>query len=77
MVVYEVVFPFLFLALGFLVHFFFLSPQKIYNEIKERLPIVFAVFHRASHAPRYWLRWVNTRGEKGPWSEPVSATVPG
>ncbi len=24
-----------------------------------------------------WARWVNTRGEKGPWSEPVSATVPG
>jgi len=26
---------------------------------------------------RYWLRWVNTRGEKGPWSEPVSATIAG
>jgi len=25
----------------------------------------------------YWLRWVNTRGEQGPWSEPVSATIPG
>src|ERR1035437_5980154 len=25
----------------------------------------------------YWLRWINTRGEKGPWSEPVSATIPG
>jgi hypothetical protein len=25
----------------------------------------------------YWLRWVNTRGEKGPWSEPVTATIPG
>jgi predicted phage tail protein len=25
----------------------------------------------------YWLRWVNTRGEKGPWSEPVSATIAG
>jgi predicted phage tail protein len=25
----------------------------------------------------YWLRWVNTRGEKGPWSEPVSATISG
>ena len=25
----------------------------------------------------YWLRWVSTRGEKGPWSEPISATVPG
>jgi hypothetical protein len=25
----------------------------------------------------YWLRWVNTRGEKGPWSEPVMATIAG
>jgi predicted phage tail protein len=25
----------------------------------------------------YWLRWINTRGEKGPWSDPVSATIPG
>jgi len=25
----------------------------------------------------YWLRWVNTRGEKGPWSEPASATIAG
>ena len=25
----------------------------------------------------YWLRWVNTRGDKGPWSEPVSATIAG
>ena len=25
----------------------------------------------------YWLRWENTRNEVGPWSEPVSATVPG
>lgn len=25
----------------------------------------------------YWLRWVSTRGEHGPWSAPVSATVPG
>jgi hypothetical protein len=23
----------------------------------------------------YWLRWVSTRGETGPWSAPVSATV--
>lgn len=23
----------------------------------------------------YWLRWVNTRGETGPWSAPVSALV--
>jgi len=25
----------------------------------------------------YWLRWVNRRGETGPWSSPVSATVAG
>ena len=24
-----------------------------------------------------WLRWVSTRGDKGPWSEPVTATIPG
>lgn len=23
----------------------------------------------------YWLRWINTRGQTGPWSEPVSATI--
>jgi hypothetical protein len=23
----------------------------------------------------YWCRWVNTRGEHGPWSEPVSAII--
>lgn len=25
----------------------------------------------------YWLRWENTRGETGPWSEPIQATVTG
>jgi hypothetical protein len=25
----------------------------------------------------YWLCWVNTRGDKGPWSEPISATIAG
>ena len=25
----------------------------------------------------YWLRWVNSRGDKGPWSEVVNATIPG
>ncbi|HZN32298.1 MAG TPA: hypothetical protein VFB80_00715, partial [Pirellulaceae bacterium] len=25
----------------------------------------------------YWLRWVSTRGETGPWSAAVGATVPG
>lgn len=25
----------------------------------------------------YWLRWVNKRGETGPWSVPVSATIVG
>jgi len=25
----------------------------------------------------YWLRWVNTKGEHGPWSSPVSAMVVG
>ena len=24
----------------------------------------------------YWLRWENTRGETGPWSDVVVATVP-
>jgi hypothetical protein len=32
---------------------------------------------QAGQMATYWLRWVNTRGEKGPWSEPVSATIPG
>ena len=25
----------------------------------------------------YWMRWVNTRGEVGPWSAMVSATIGG
>jgi len=25
----------------------------------------------------YWLRWVNRRGDHGPWSEVVAATIPG
>jgi predicted phage tail protein len=25
----------------------------------------------------YWMRWVNTRKQKGPWSDPVSATIAG
>jgi predicted phage tail protein len=32
---------------------------------------------QAGQMAYYWLRWVNTRGEKGPWSEPVSATITG
>jgi predicted phage tail protein len=32
---------------------------------------------QAGQMAYYWLRWVNTRGEKGPWSEPVSATIAG
>jgi len=32
---------------------------------------------QAGQTACYWLRWVNPRGEKGPWSEPVSATIAG
>jgi hypothetical protein len=32
---------------------------------------------QAGQMATYWLRWVSTRGDKGPWSEPVSATIPG
>jgi hypothetical protein len=32
---------------------------------------------QAGQTATYWLRWVSTRGDKGPWSEPVSATIPG
>lgn len=31
----------------------------------------------AGKTAHYWLRWVSSRGEKGPWSETVSATIPG
>lgn len=31
----------------------------------------------AGKPAHYWLRWVNTRAEKGPWSDTVSATIPG
>lgn len=36
------------------------------------------VDHASEHAgaiAHYWVRWVSTRGETGPWSETVSATV--
>ena len=29
----------------------------------------------ANKVAHYKLRWVNTRGEKGPWSETASATI--
>lgn len=32
---------------------------------------------QAGQSVCYWLRWVNTRGEKGPWSEPITATIAG
>ncbi|MCI0358788.1 MAG: hypothetical protein L0211_09930, partial [Planctomycetaceae bacterium] len=31
----------------------------------------------ANKTVTYWLRWVSTRGETGPWSAAVSATVSG
>jgi len=31
--------------------------------------------HDRGKTPVYTLRWVNTRGEKGPWSEIATATV--
>jgi hypothetical protein len=31
----------------------------------------------ANKTVTYWLRWVSTRGETGPWSAAVSASVPG
>jgi len=31
----------------------------------------------AGKSAHYMLRWVNSRGEKGPWSATVSATIPG
>jgi hypothetical protein len=31
----------------------------------------------AGKAAHYMLRWVSSRGEKGPWSQTVSATVGG
>ena len=32
---------------------------------------------QAGQTAYYWLRWVNTRGESGPWSDTVSATIVG
>jgi hypothetical protein len=31
----------------------------------------------AGKAAYYWLRWENTRGETGPWSDSVMATIAG
>jgi hypothetical protein len=30
---------------------------------------------QAGQIAYYMLRWVNTRGDKGPWSETVAATI--
>ena len=32
---------------------------------------------QAGKKAHYMLRWVNTRGEKGPWTDTASATVTG
>ena len=32
---------------------------------------------QAGKKAHYMLRWVSTRGDKGPWSETVSATIGG
>jgi len=32
---------------------------------------------QANQTAHYWLRWVNTRGETGPWSETISVTISG
>jgi hypothetical protein len=42
--------------------------------VAEQLPFDGA---DANKTVTYWLRWVSTRGEAGPWSAAVSATVPG
>ncbi|MEZ6059653.1 MAG: hypothetical protein R3C19_04760 [Planctomycetaceae bacterium] len=39
----------------------------------ERITFPSADGNRTAH---YLLRWVNTKGEYGPWSNPVSATIP-
>ena len=47
-------------------------------DLATRTP--FRVAYNGSHANKmahYLLRWVSTRGEKGPWSETVSATIGG
>ena len=31
---------------------------------------------QAGQIAHYMLRWVNTKGEAGPWSRTVSATIP-
>ena len=31
----------------------------------------------AGKLAHYWLRWVNTRSEQGPWSDNISGTIPG
>lgn len=40
----------------------------------------YLLVHEAADAGKlahYLLRWVNTRSEPGPWSEPLSATITG
>ncbi|MBX3395393.1 MAG: hypothetical protein KF841_08490 [Phycisphaerae bacterium] len=50
--------------------------QFIFRGLSTRAPLV--VTYPGSDGGRmawYWLRWVNSRGEKGPWSNPVNATI--
>lgn len=52
--------------------------QKAYLGNGSRMPRVEEYeAAQASQRATYWLCWVSTRGQKGLWSVPVSATMPG
>lgn len=55
------------------------SPDELHYEGNETATPKL-VEHDAADAGKtvyYWLRWVNTRSEPGPWSDTYSATIPG
>jgi len=52
--------------------------ELLYVSTATRTPCMATIEGKyAGKTAYYWLRWVNTRGEHGPWSNTVSATVAG
>lgn len=55
------------------------EPSELsYVSTSTRTPCIATIEGKhAGQIAYYWLRWVNTRGEHGPWSNTISATVAG
>jgi len=58
--------------------FIFCAGQMVYLDNASKMPkLEEYTAAQVGQTAIYMLRWVSTHNEKGPWSEPVSATIPG